>query len=260
MSFRTAYGYTYSENGWRMCNRDECALPISPGMTLIDTAPIRTGAPLTILSAWLKYYDVHVAEVSSPVWGWSERNDVPDSNHLSGTALDINAPQWPWGTRTMPADMKVRIRKGLGLFESTVFWGADWARADEMHFQMAFREGDARNAAFAAKLRAGHLGIYPALTTPPPAAKGPLGMTPDEIRALILEVLERYVGPIGSDVKDIREQLTGARDLILGPEGIDLARSYPGYPDILGTRPDGSGRTLTDAIGELLRRTNGGKP
>ena len=24
MSFRTAYGHTSSENGWRMVNRDEC--------------------------------------------------------------------------------------------------------------------------------------------------------------------------------------------------------------------------------------------
>jgi hypothetical protein len=159
MSFRTAYGYTHSENGWRMCNRDECSLPVSPGMVFINTAPIRNGSPLTILSAWLKYYDTKIAEVSSPVWGWSAENDVPNSNHLSGTALDINAPQWPWGARTMPADLKARIRRGLELFEGTVFWGADWSRADEMHFQMNYPEGDRRNDAFAAKLRGGYLGL-----------------------------------------------------------------------------------------------------
>jgi hypothetical protein len=159
MSFRNVYGYDWSENGWRMCNRDECSLPISPGMTFIDTAPIRKGPPLVILSAWLKYYDTQIAEIVSPVWGWSATNDVPSSNHLSGTALDINAPQWPWGERRMPAALKEKIRRGLALFEGTVFWGADWSRADEMHFQMALREGDPRNAAFAAKLSDGYLGL-----------------------------------------------------------------------------------------------------
>jgi len=159
MSFRTVYGYSTSENGWRMCNRDECSLPISPDMTFINTAPIRNGSPLVILSAWLKYYDTEIAEVSSPVWGWSAENDVPNSNHLSGTALDINAPQWPWGARTMPADLKARIRRGLELFEGTVFWGADWSVADEMRFQMNYPEGDKRNDAFAAKLGGGYLGL-----------------------------------------------------------------------------------------------------
>lgn len=160
MSFRQAYGNEWSENGWRMCNRDECALPISPGMTFIDTAPIRKGVPLTILSAWLKYYDDNIDPVSSAVWGWSSENDVSTSNHLSGTALDINAPKYPWGSRVMPADRIAKVRRGLELFEGTIFWGADWDRADEMHFQMNFEEGDRRNDAFASKLSGGHLGIY----------------------------------------------------------------------------------------------------
>ena len=262
MSFRSAYGYDWSENGWRMCNRDECALPISPGMVYIDTAPIRRGAPLTILSAWLKYYDDNIAPIVSPVWGWSATNDVATSNHLSGTALDINAPQWPWGLRTMPADLKARIRRGLELFEGTVFWGADWSRADEMHFQMNFEEGDGRNEAFAAKLRGGYLGIYaggePA--PKPPQEKDVLDMTVDELKSVIYECLKVYVGPIGSDVKDIREQLTGARDLVRKADGsIDLAKSYPGYPEILGTKADGVGRTVTDAIGELVERGEPGQ-
>jgi hypothetical protein len=160
MSFRQAYGNDWSENSWRMCNRDECALPISPDMTFVDTAPIRKGEPLTILSAWLKYYDDNIDPVSSPVWGWSADNDVETSNHLSGTALDINAPKYPWGSRVMPRDRIAKVRKGLDLFEGTIFWGADWDRADEMHFQMNFEEGDKRNDAFAAKLNGGYLGIY----------------------------------------------------------------------------------------------------
>ncbi|GAB3135729.1 hypothetical protein GCM10027289_29870 [Tsukamurella serpentis] len=65
-----------------------------------------------------------------------------------------------------------------------------------------------------------------------------LDMNADQLKTLIYECLATYVGPIGSDVKDTREQITGGRD----------AGQYPGW-DQLG------GRTVVDAvavIGEKL--------
>lgn len=51
-----------------------------------------------------------------------------------------------------------------------------------------------------------------------------------------------FNGAIGSDVKDIREQLTGGRDLVKNPDGtVDIAKSFPGWPQL-------GGRTLVDAI------------
>lgn len=194
MTFRTVYDNTYSENGWRMCDRNECDIPRIPNLFLVDTAPLRRGAPLTILGAWLFWYDRNVEEILSPTWGWSNTNDVANSNHLSGTAVDVNAPKYPWGARVMPAARKAKIREGLRRFEGTVFWGSDWARADEMHYQMAFREGDPRNEAFANKLRGGYLGIYgggttpsPSTPTPPPSTTRPTlrrGSTGEHVRYL----------------------------------------------------------------------------
>ena len=233
MTFRNVYNNDWSENGWRMCNRDECEIVNIKDLFLVDTAPIRKGAPLTILGAWLKWYDLNVEEIGSQVWGWSRDNDVSTSNHLSGTALDVNAPKYPWGQRVMPAARKNKIREGLNLFEGTVFWGADWTRADEMHYQMAFREGDARNEAFAAKLRAGHLGIYGTAPKPTP---GVIVNSP-EVKQ-VQDFVAGFCGPIGQDVKDIRQQLTGGRD----------AGEYPGYEQL-------GGRTVVDAlaiIGEHL--------
>lgn len=198
MSFRTAYGNTHSENGWRMVNRDECGLVTIPNLFLTETAPLRKGAPLTILGAWLRWYDQNVEEISTSVWGWSATNDVADSNHLSGTAIDINAPRYPWGSRVMPAATIEKVRRGLKLFEGTVFWGADWQRADEMHYQMALREGDPRNEAFAQKLRAGHLGIYGAQTVPVNPAKA---ATLNDLAQLVIELdrrcarIEGQLGP-----------------------------------------------------------------
>ncbi|WP_423487982.1 M15 family metallopeptidase [Mycobacteroides sp. PCS013] len=192
MSFRTAYGNTYSENRWRMCNRDECDIVRIPELYLVDTAPLRTGAPLTILGAWLYWYDRNVEEITSPVWGWSATNDVANSNHLAGTAVDINAPKYPWGDRTMPAARIAKVRAGLKLFEGAVYWGADWNRADEMHYQMAWPEGDTRNDAFAAKLRAGFLGIYTPSQPPAPVQKSfPQDLSDREL----LEYIAAQLGP-----------------------------------------------------------------
>ena len=62
-----------------------------------------------------------------------------------------------------------------------------------------------------------------------PAAPTPekelLTMDRAELRKIIFECLEIYVGPIGTDVKDLREQVTGGRDNIPG----DLEASYPGW-------------------------------
>lgn len=56
----------------------------------------------------------------------------------------------------------------------------------------------------------------------------------EEIRALIYECLEVYVGPIGSDVKDSRQQLTGGRD----------KGDYRGHPQL-------DNRTLVDAVAKI---------
>ncbi len=193
MTFRTVYNNRFSENGWRMCNRDECDLVRIPDLSLVDTAPLRKGAPLTILGAWLKWYDVNVREIITPVWGWSLNNDVGNSNHLSGTAVDIDAPRLPMGPYTMPRHLVDKVNAGLRLFEGSVFWGRAWNTPDEMHFQMAWREGDPRNDAFAAKLLGGHLGIYrpgPGTVTPPtpsPSASRPTlarGATGEHVRYL----------------------------------------------------------------------------
>lgn len=167
MSFRTVYGYTHSENGWRMCDRNECERIYIPGADNDHMAAmiVRSGDAEIILRAWAIWYHHNVEPLDryksgvGDDWGWSATNDVPNSNHLSGTALDFNASQYPWGSRTMPADRIAKVRKGLKLFEGSIFWGADWSRADEMHYQIGWPEGDRRVRDFANKLRGGYLGL-----------------------------------------------------------------------------------------------------
>lgn len=200
MSFRTVNGSTHTEDGWRCCNSDECDIVRIPGLYLTETAPLRRGAPLVILGAWLYWYDRNVEEITSSVWGWSESNDVlgawganMGSNHLSGTAVDVNAPKYPWGSYTMPADKIAKVEQGLQLFGGAVSWGRVWDKPDEMHYQMAWPEGDPRNDQLAQKLLDGYLGIY----KPAPANDAPLpgpALPADDAAADAVAVLATAAG------------------------------------------------------------------
>lgn len=87
----------------------------------------------------------------------------------------------------------------------------------------------------------------------------------DELKALIKSEGEKtrkhteawikgFVGPIGADVKDVRQQVTGARDSVPG----DLAASYPGWDfnELAKTarakRAAGQGLTQMDALALAL--------
>lgn len=56
----------------------------------------------------------------------------------------------------------------------------------------------------------------------------------------LMDFIVKFVGPIGSDVKDIREQLCGLRQRDAG--------QYEGWPQL-------EGLTLVDAVAELMKRT-----
>ncbi|MGW4240900.1 peptidoglycan DD-metalloendopeptidase family protein [Nocardia sp. NPDC004722] len=62
-----------------------------------------------------------------------------------------------------------------------------------------------------------------------------LPYTPEDLKALIYECLATYIGPIGSDVKDVREQLCGA--------GQRDAGQYGGWPQL-------GGKTVVDKLAE----------
>lgn len=202
-----------SENGWPMCNSASCVSEMV--VPAAKRVPLRAGDVATILNAWLILYNREVEPITSQVWGWSADNDVWNSNHMSGTAVDIGAPKYPWGQRTMPSGTKAKVRALLAKFEGVVFWGADWDYPDEMHYQIGLPPSDPRVHQFAEKLNNGYLGAYPA-DDAPSAPKG---------------------NPMNDDdlyLRDVKAQLTGAPGL----------GSYPGWPQL-------GGRTVVDALAAI---------
>lgn len=249
MTFRTAYCNTRSENGWRICNRDACERILIPGADnqYLAAMIVRSGPSEVVLRAWAIWYHRNVERLDlyksgvGDDWGWSAVNDVGDSNHLSGTGLDFNAVQYPWTLRTMPTGRKQKVREGLHLFEGTIFWGGDWSRADEMHYQLndgtAYGDGASEKLkAFARRLEAGHLGLLAGTTVPPvipkPVARptlrrGNTGGDVTYLQALLNRMFASYsklavdgdFGPATeSVVREVQRRSNLAVDGVVGPD------------------------------------------
>ncbi|WP_371053649.1 C39 family peptidase [Rhodococcus gordoniae] len=72
----------------------------------------------------------------------------------------------------------------------------------------------------------------------------------ERLERFIEDFIVGYVGPGLSDLKDMREQLTGSRNLVRREDGsVDLEASFPGWPQL-------GGDTVVDALGIVLQNQN----
>lgn len=156
MGFRTVYGNDWSENGWRMVDGDECVWSVIPGTNPPVHIQLRKGLPTTIMVAFAARFNKIVEPLRDPdTAGWTLVNDVGDSNHLAGTAMDLNWQSHPFHARGTFGDKLPALRQLLNDFDHCVWWGGDWnSPIDEMHFQLNFPEGDQRLVDLARKLGA----------------------------------------------------------------------------------------------------------
>lgn len=144
MGYRTVYGNAYSENGWRMVDANHLDNSPVPGTDI--RIPFHRGIPNTILKAFAADFHEFVeslynARGGSDEGGWTLTNSVGSSNHLSGTAMDLNWSDHPFRVSYAgftQAEIAV-VRELLAFYEGMVFWGQDWnSPKDAMHFQMGY--------------------------------------------------------------------------------------------------------------------------
>lgn len=221
-----------TENGWPMVNASSTvSVQVVPAAKKV---PLLRGDVATILNAFIIAYNRDVEKINTQIWGWSPYNDVWNSNHMSGTAIDIEAPRYPWGQRRMSEATKNRVRNLLLKFEGVVYWGANWSYPDEMHFQIGLPPSNSRVRALATKLNNGYLDIYkkssPAPPVTPPKKEEDMSLTPaqDERLNQTLALVEEN----NSILKDIMVQL--------------------GQP---GGHPQGGSRTLYDVASAVAAKS-----
>lgn len=149
---RTVYGNTHSENGWRMVDQGTCRWVTVPGTSV--RLQIREGQPEKILAAFAADYNAYVEPLRQADSAcWTATNSVATSNHLSGTAMDLN---WngPDGktfrfqiseTQAYPPPKNQRVRELLDFYEGMVYCGGFWSIRDWMHFQMGYNTYGSQN-------------------------------------------------------------------------------------------------------------------
>lgn len=143
-----------SQNGYIANDRTLIASVPVPGGKLA----MRKGDVATVLQYVAGQFHAKVEPLVWPgCWGYAERpirgSSTELSNHASGTAIDLNAPQHPLAAKGTFTEKEVQTIRGILVFcEGAVRWGGDYTkRKDEMHFEIVKGLGDV--ARIAQKIR-----------------------------------------------------------------------------------------------------------
>lgn len=229
-----------SQNGWP-ASPDKSAIGIVrvvvPGTDIDFPQGVKSGDVATVLMYVAEQFHKTVeALVDGWCWGYNYRKIEGSSslsNHASGTAIDLNAPNHPMGKGgTFSASQVTAIRRILTYCEYVVRWGGDFSRKDEMHFEIV--GSAAAVARVAAKIRGASV---------PAPAPAPL-----PVHQLGSRLLKR--GMTGTDVAEAQRLLKTRgyaieADGVFGPATENAVKQFQGNrwldddgvigPDTLGT-------------------------
>jgi hypothetical protein len=137
-----------SFNGWPV-SRDRDAIKVSSfRVDGVDRTwwTVTVAHPIfaRIIRRWNREVDPIVPGVFDD-WSYNVRpartqdaTDTPRSNHGSGTAVDIDAAQFPAKTRRMTTKQRAAALRIEAEFGGLVVWGGRWKNVpDEMHWELA---------------------------------------------------------------------------------------------------------------------------
>jgi putative chitinase len=144
MTRRNVYGNDFSENGWPMVNEGSCQWIAVPGTDV--HLQIQIGIPLALLRAFAADFNAYVEPLRDADSAcWTLGNSVATSNHLSGSACDLDWVSHPF--RIINAGFNgvqiATIRELLAFYTlkgvQMIWWGNDWDNPkDAMHFQVGY--------------------------------------------------------------------------------------------------------------------------
>lgn len=135
-----------SQNGWPALDRssDKLYKWIIPGTNRHFL--MRNGSAGFLLAHFILWYHEKVHRLDAPgsvwdEWAWAWRpirgQEEGLSNHSSGTAVDLNATNYPLGTTLMKRWRILKILARLVFFRGTIRWGGQYqGRKDQMHFEI----------------------------------------------------------------------------------------------------------------------------
>lgn len=158
-----------TENGWPQITRAQCDTLKVPGTRNVYLQQARGDATVVLVgfAAWM-HRNVRSIEPADGHRNWwctdnPGENDVWNSNHYSGTAVDLCSDELPFRRYTMPQSQIDLMRRGEKLFEGNIFWSGNWPAAyvDQMHIQCGYNTyNNPKFKEFADRLRNGYLNIF----------------------------------------------------------------------------------------------------
>lgn len=185
-----------SEDNWEPARLDPGSAQLQwitvPGAKV--SLQIMAGWPAKIMGAVAADFNAYIEPLrDADSASYTPTNSVATSNHLNGTAMDLNWNSHPFQTRnTFTTAQMSTLRALLAFYEDTIFWAGDWDDpVDEMHWQMGYNTyGNPATADFIArKIRAdGYSTMWRGGTPPPPV---PSVSGRDQIALLIILEAQR---------------------------------------------------------------------
>lgn len=187
MGHRNVYGRDNSENGWEMVDQASCVWVKVPGTNV--TLQIREGQPAAIMGAFAADFNAYIEPLRDADSAcWTATNSVASSNHLSGTAMDLNWQSHEFRVPDAGFDAaKIKTARDLlSFYEDMIFWGNDWnSPKDSMHWQMGYDTYGAANVDkvndfIKRKIRADGFSTFrrSGVVTPPPVVTPPVVTPP----------------------------------------------------------------------------------
>lgn len=165
-----------SEDNWEpaKASPDQCVWVTVPGTDV--NLQLLHGWPSTIMAAVAADFNAYIEPLRDPdSAGWTPTNSVPTSNHLNGTAMDLNWDSHKFQTRgTFNPGQVDTIRALLDFYEGTIFWAGDWDDPiDEMHWQMGYTSYDNPHTGdvIHRKIRADGFSTFRRGDAPPPLSR-----------------------------------------------------------------------------------------
>lgn len=132
-----------SENNWvpaRVSDQNLLEWKDIPGTDGVSLQFLK-GPVATVMTAAAADYNAFIERLrDADSCAYTPTNSVDTSNHLNGTAMDLNWNGHPFQVRgTFTAAQMGVIRELLAFYEDMIFWAGDWDDPiDEMHWQMGY--------------------------------------------------------------------------------------------------------------------------
>lgn len=131
-----------SENGWEpaKASPEQCEWVTVPGTDV--SLQLLKGWPAAVMRAYAADFNAYVEPLrDADSAAWTPTNAVATSNHLNGTAMDLNWDSHPFRVDSAGFDdaKTATMRDLLAFYEDTMFWAQDWdSPKDAMHHQMGY--------------------------------------------------------------------------------------------------------------------------